>query len=154
VGAAYFYHLTERPIEATLPVLLGKALEAGWRVAVRGTDAAQLERLDRFLWLGDGFLPHGQAGGAHDADQPVLLTTSAEVPNAATCVMSIAGAEVQVEEVSALERVCILFDGADNGAVEHARNQWKTLTSAGVEAQYWAEEGGRWFKKADSKETA
>ena len=36
MGAAYFYHLTERPLEATLPVLLGKALEAGWRVAQEG----------------------------------------------------------------------------------------------------------------------
>ena len=68
MGAAYFYHLTERPLEATLPVLIGKALEAGWRVAVRGRDPATLERLDRQLWAGDGFLPHGMAGGDHDAD--------------------------------------------------------------------------------------
>ena len=37
MGAAYFYHLTRRPLEATLPMLLGKAQQAGWRVAVRGT---------------------------------------------------------------------------------------------------------------------
>jgi len=149
MGAVYFYHLTERPIEATLPVLLGKALEAGWRVHVRGRDQAQLEFLDRQLWLGDGFLPHGLAGGAHDAAQPILLTTS-KVCDAA-CVMSIGGAEVSPDEIGNRERVCILFDGADSQAVDHARQQWRDLTDAGAAAQYWAEEGGRWIKKAEKE---
>ena len=38
MGAAYFYHLTRAPLEVTLPMLLGKAQQAGWRVAVRGRD--------------------------------------------------------------------------------------------------------------------
>ncbi|MBT8423473.1 MAG: DNA polymerase III subunit chi [Silicimonas sp.] len=151
MGAVYFYHLTERPLEATLPVLLNKALEAGWRVAVRGRDPELLDRLDRQLWHGDGFLPHGQAGGDHDALQPVLLTTSTEAANQPSCVMSVAGAEVTADEVKSLERVCILFDGADSAALEEARNQWRTLTGAGVAAQYWAEEDRRWVKKADSE---
>ena len=149
MGAAYFYHLTEKPLEATLPVLLGKALQAGWRVEVRGRDTAALDRLDRNLWQGDGFLPHGLAGGPHDAAQPVLLTTG-RGGNEATCVMSVDGAEVSAEEVTALERVCILFNAADGAAVETARSQWRALTEAGVAAQYWAEEGGRWVKKAES----
>ena len=150
MGAAYFYHLTERPLEATLPVLVAKAMDAGWRVAVRGRDEAFLERLDRHLWHGDGFLPHGLAGGEHDDMQPVLLTTEAVAANSPACVMSISGAEVTAEETRTLERVCILFDGGDANAVEHARDQWRNLTGAGVAAQYWAEEGGRWVKKAES----
>lgn len=150
MGAAYFYHLTERPLEHTLPILLSKSLEAGWRVAVRGTDTALLERLDQQLWQGDGFLPHGLAGGAHDAMQPVLLTTSTDAPNTPSCIMSVSGADISADEVAGLERACILFDGGDTGAVEHARNQWKALTGAGVAAQYWAEEDGRWVKKAES----
>lgn len=151
MGVAYFYHLTQRPLEVTLPVLLGKALGAGWRVAVRGTNPARLDWLDRKLWLGpeDGFLPHGLAGGAHDADQPVLLTTSAERPNGATCVMAVDGAEVAPEEVTDLSRVCILFDGHDDTALHTARGQWKALTCAGCSAQYWSEESGRWEKKAE-----
>ncbi len=149
MGAAYFYHLTEKPLEATLPVLLRKALQAGWRIEVRGRDRAALDRLDRQLWQGDGFLPHGLAGGPHDAEQPVLLTTEPG-GNAATCVMSVDGAEVSFDEVSALERVCILFNDADAAAVETARGQWRALTEAGATAQYWAEEGGRWVKKAES----
>ncbi|MEX0366344.1 MAG: DNA polymerase III subunit chi [Ruegeria sp.] len=151
MGAAYFYHLTRRPLEDTLTMLLGKALDAGWRVAVRGPDAVRLGWLDDKLWLGtdEGFLPHGLAGGPHDADQPVLLTTG-EAGNGATCVMAIDGAPVSADEVNALDRVCVLFDGNDPNALDVARGQWKTLKDAGVAAQYWSEESGRWEKKAET----
>ena len=152
MGAAFFYHLTRGPLEATLPMLLGRARAAGWRVVVRGTDAARMAWLDEKLWLlGDGeFLPHGVAGGEFDADQPVLLTTGREAPNAPACLMAVDGAEVAPEEVGAMERVCILFDGNDPGAVARARAQWKTLTTAGCAAAYWSEESGRWEKKAET----
>ncbi|GGB15093.1 DNA polymerase III subunit chi [Allosediminivita pacifica] len=151
MGAAYFYHLTRRPLEATLPLLLERSLAAGWRVAVRGVDPARIDWLDEKLWLvaDEGFLPHGVAGGKHDADQPVLLTTGAEAGNRPACVMAIDGAEVAPEEAKVLERVCILFDGHDTEAVQHARGQWKTLTAGGVPAQYWSEESGKWEKKAE-----
>lgn len=152
MGAVFFYHLTQKPLEATLPVLLGKSLAAGWRVAVRGRDAARLDWLDEKLWLGpeEGFLPHGRAGGPHDALQPILLTTQAAAPNAPECVMCIDGAELSAEETAQLERACILFDGNDPAAVETARGQWRALTGAGVSAQYWSEASGRWEKKAES----
>lgn len=151
MGAAYFYHLTRHPLEVTLAMLLGRAQGAGWRVAVRGPDAGRLAWLDEKLWLGaeDGFLPHGLAGGAHDADQPVLLTTG-PAANGATCVMSIDGAEVSAEEVAALDRVCVLFDGNDADALNVARGHWKALKDAGASAQYWSEESGRWEKKAET----
>ena len=152
MGAAYFYHLTRKPLEATLPTLLEKALGAGWRVAVRGTDGARMDWLDQKLWLGadDGFLPHGVSGGPHDAAQPVLLTTASQAANAPHCVMTVDGAAIAPDEVQALERVCVLFDGNDPVAVEAARDQWRTLTGAGCSAQYWSEESGRWEKKAET----
>lgn len=151
MGAAYFYHLTRGPVEVTLPMLLGKAMGAGWRVAVRGRDPARIAWLDEKLWLGpeEGFLPHGIAGKPHEADQPVLLTTGAELPNGATCLMSVDGADVTPEEVASLDRVCVLFDGNDASALDVARGQWKALTDAGCAAQYWSEESGRWEKKAE-----
>lgn len=150
MGAAWFYHLTRSPVEATLAMLLPKALGAGWRVAVRGTNPATLERLDTLLWNGDGFLPHGLAGGPHDSDQPILLTTDADMPNGATCLMALDGAMITSEEAAGLERVCLLFEGADETAVAAARDQWRALTEAGVPAVYWSEETGAWAKKAES----
>lgn len=150
MGTALFYHLTHRPLEATLPMLLDKSLAAGWRVAVRGGDAGRLDWLDERLWMGDGFLPHGRAGTGFDADQPVLLTTAPDMPNEAACLMAVDGAEVSPDETQRLERVCILFDGNDPAAVDRARGQWRSLTAAGIPAQYWSEESGRWQKKAES----
>jgi DNA polymerase-3 subunit chi len=150
-GPVMFYHLTRRPLAETLAALAEKALERGWRVAVRGTDPARLDRLDQALWLGpeDRFLPHGLAGGPHDADQPVLLTTADAAPNGAACLMAVDGAPVLPAEAAAFQRVCILFDGADPDAVQHARGQWTALTAAGLGAQYWSEDSGRWEMKAE-----
>ncbi|MGC1429230.1 MAG: DNA polymerase III subunit chi [Albidovulum sp.] len=152
MGNAVFYHLTRSPLETTLPMLLGKSLAAGWHVVVRGTNAARLDWLDQKLWAGpeEGFLPHGMAGGAHDADQPILLTTGTDTPNGAQCLMAVDGADISAEECAPLARICVLFDGNDPSALQRARTQWKTLTSAGVAAEYWSEESGRWEKKASS----
>ncbi|MFY0595849.1 MAG: DNA polymerase III subunit chi [Cognatishimia sp.] len=151
MGAAFFYHLTQSPLEQALPMLLGKARGAGWRIVVRGTDAARLDWLDQKLWQGRDidFLPHGQADGEHDALQPILLTIAKDIPNQASCVMSVDGAEIDADEVKASDRTCILFDGFNEDAVAHARVQWKALTDAGCSAQYWSEESGRWEKKAE-----
>jgi DNA polymerase-3 subunit chi len=153
MGAVYFYHLTRRPLEDTLAVLLGKSRAAGWRVEVRGRSEGRMDWLDQKLWLGpeEGFVPHGRAGGAQDADQPILLTVTGErAGNDPACLMAMDNAEVTPEEVAALERVCILFDGHDADAVQAARVQWKALTGAGCAAQYWSEESGNWEKKAES----
>lgn len=152
MGQVYFYHVTQNPLLNTLATLLDKSLQAGWRVAVRGMDPGYLEHVDQALWQNprDGFLPHGQVGGAHDADQPVLLTTGKEMPNGARCVISLEGAEISVEEIAASDRACILFDGTDNEAVDRARAQWKSLTAGGAKAVYWSEETGSWIKKAES----
>ena len=151
MGAAYFYHLTRAPLEAVLPMLLEKSLAAGWRIEVRGTDANRMKWLDEKLWLGrdDGFLPHGLAGGDHDAMQPILLTTDTTASNNPTCILAVDGAEIDPAVVTEMERVSILFDGNNETALAQAREQWKTLTAAGCSAQYWSQESGNWEKKAE-----
>lgn len=139
-------------MEETLAMLLGKATGAQMRVVVRGTDLGRMGWLDEKLWAGadDGFLPHGLVGGAHDALQPVLLTTGTDAPNAARCLMTVDGAAVEAQDVAAMDRVCVLFDGNDPDALSVAREQWKALKDAGASAQYWSEESGRWEKKAET----
>ena len=151
MGMAMFYHLTRSPLEATLPMILSRSLEAGWRVAVRAMSPERLRALDDRLWLGDAdsFLPHGVAGGDYDADQPILLTTATTTPNRANCLVLVDGAAVDPVEAAGFERIALIFDGNDDGAVAAARLQWKALTDAGISAQYWSEATGRWEKKAD-----
>lgn len=152
MSEVFFYHLTQNPLEDTLRVLLEKSRGVGWRVVVRGRSEEMLSRLDQQLWLHpeDGFLPHGMAGGAHDAEQPILLTTGAENANAAEALISVEGAELSADDIAATTRAMILFDGHDPAAVEAARAQWRTLTGAGVKAKYWSEASGRWEMKAEA----
>ena len=125
MGAVYFYHLTRTPLEVALPMLLERALQAGWRVMVRGAAPDRLIWLDEQLWLGaDSFLPHGLAGGAPDRDQPVLLGLGAAA-NGALCLMLVDGAALNTDEAAAMQRTCVIFDGGDAQAVAGARLQWK-----------------------------
>ena len=151
MAEVFFYHLTRTPLEATLRVLVEKSRGQGWRVAVRARTEDMVARLDAALWLGpeEGFLPHGVAGGDHDADQPVLLGTGA-AGNAPDCLVSVEGAALTAAEIAPLTRAMVLFDGQDAAAVQTAREQWKTLTAAGLRAKYWSEDAGRWEMKAES----
>ncbi|MBU2358863.1 MAG: DNA polymerase III subunit chi, partial [Alphaproteobacteria bacterium] len=138
MGAVYFYHLTESPIDQALPQLVDRAAGQGWRVLIRGRRMPLLDRLDAVLWQGppDNFRAHGMAGD-HDADQPILLgiDTPAE---GFDCVMSVDGADLTAAEIATAARACVLFDGHDGDALQRARSQWKALTGAAVAAQYWA----------------
>lgn len=151
-----FYHLTRSTPEALVPRLIRRAAQSGWRVEVRGTDAGVLARLDDQLWLAEGFLAHGRAGGPHDARQPVLLRRVAQedgdeaAANDPACILSLDGAPVPPALCAAAERVCILFDGHDAAALDRARGQWRELVAAGQGADYWSEASGQWRKERSS----
>ncbi len=153
VSEVFFYHLTRSPLEATLPSLLTRSLAAGWRVTVRGTSQQRLDWLDQQLWLGEGFLPHGLAGGPHDSDQPVLLTLAGTSANHATCLMLIDGAAFDPAELPVLARASVLFDGGDDAAMTLARQQWKLVGDTGLAAHYWSDESGSWQKKTSRAAT-
>lgn len=151
MAEVYFYHLTSSPLEQALPDLLEKVRGNNWRALIRGTDTGRLAKLDQHLWQyrDDNFLAHGMAGGDHDADQPILLTTDAANANNAEILLLTHQAKTDPSEVAKFTRVCLMFDGMDHDALNAARADWKTLTDAGIPAQYWAQENGRWTKKAE-----
>lgn len=151
MGTAVFYHLTRSTREATLATILPRAFAAGWRVMVRGTDRAALEALDSQLWVTpqESFLPHGLEGGPHDRDQPILLGLGV-AENGAQALALIDGAEPLGGEEQ-MERIWVLFDGANEVAVQAARGMWSRLTGIGMAAQYWSEETGRWVMKTEKK---
>ena len=141
-----FYQLGGAPVEGVIATLAGKLLEGGERVLVVAADEGALARLDRQLWdQGEAsFLPHGIAGGADDARQPVLLSTTPDTPNLARNIL-IADGEWR-DAALAFERAFYLFDEA---SLTGARLAWKLLAGReGVERRYWAREDGRWVQKA------
>jgi len=141
-----FYQLAGTPAEQVIATLAEKVLEGDGRLLIVAEDEAQLARLDRILWDqgSASFLPHGVAGGADDARQPILLSSSPDAPNQARN-MLIADGQWR-EAALTYDRSFYLFD---SDTLEGARLAWKLLAGRdGVERRYWAREGGRWVKKA------
>jgi DNA polymerase III subunit chi len=150
MGVTMFYHLTRSGPDETLMTLIARARSRDWRVMVRGQEPGHLARLDDLLWVqpADGFLPHGMAGGATDADQPVLLGQG-PAANGAKVLALIDGALPDEGELARMERVWVLFDGASTAAVESARELWRHVTEGGHPAQYWTEDSGSWQMKME-----
>ena len=150
MSEVYFYHLTRQRVDQALRPLLGKCLANGWRVLIRGREEAEIRQLDDALWQGpaEEFLPHGLAGAAQEADQPVLLALEGHKAQH-DCLICVGGSAVTADEVLASKRVCILFQD-DNGLhMQTARSQWRSLTEAGIAAKYWSQAKGNWELQAE-----
>ena len=141
-----FYQLGSTPPEQVIASIADKLLAQDSRLLIVAEDEGLLARLDRMLWDqgATGFLPHGLAGGADDARQPILLSTGPDAPNRARSVL-IADGQWRDAALS-YDRAFYLFDG---NSLEGARLAWKLLAGRdGVERRYWAQEAGQWVKKA------
>lgn len=141
-----FYQLAEGPPEQVIASIAGKVLSEDGRLIVIAEDGAWLAKLDRMLWDQGptSFLPHGLAGGADDASQPILLTTSPDAPNLARNALIADG--LWRDAVLSYDRSFFLFD---DSTVEDARLAWKLLAGReGVERRYCAREEGKWIQKA------
>lgn len=144
-----FYHLQHQPLDAVLPGLLEKCLERQWRAVVQGRDRERVDALNDSLWSyrDDAFLPHGIAGGKHDAAQPILLTDGPGNANEATVRFLVDRADPP--DLNPYQRAVFIFDGNDEEALADARLRWKEMKSAGHEVTYWQQsERGGWVKKA------
>lgn len=144
-----FYHLQRQPLEAVLPILIERSRERGWTVVVQAATEERLHALDDHLWTfsDDGFLPHGTDAEPDPAGQPVLLTLGDGNGNAANIRFLVEGAPLPTD-AAAYDRIVVLFDGEDESALAHAREQWRAVRTAGLEGTYWQQDpGGRWQKK-------
>ncbi len=141
-----FYLTGNQPVERVLPLIARAALGQGQRLLVVSGDPAQLARLDEALWehSPEQFLAHGQAGGAHDARQPILLSADCAPANGADLV-ALADGQWR-DEAEGFARALLFFDEA--GRAE-ARATWRLFDGrADVEREFYELEGGRWVKKA------
>jgi DNA polymerase III subunit chi len=140
-----FYQLAGTPVEQVIASLAEKVLAADGRLLVIAEDEAFLARLDRMLWADSStsFLPHGLAGSADDARQPILLSTSPDAPNLARNMLIADG--LWRDSALTYDRAFFLFD---NDTLAAARASWKSLADReGAERRYWAREDGKWIQK-------
>ena len=147
----YFYRVSNSPLVRVLAALLRRYVDSGLRTVVRGASLRRMERLDKDLWSfpGDGFLPHGMAGCAYEAEHPILLTVEKHGDQAADGLVAIDGAQVEPEEANNFMRISFVFEGHVSSELNSARKHWKLFSDAGHPMQYWDDENGRWNKVAE-----
>ena len=148
MSEVFFYHLTQTRLEVALPKILERALSADWSVELRIGMEADVESISDAIWKGpdESFLPHCSADNDKLHDYPIVLNKS-PLSEVRDCLIIIYQAELQENEVEKFKRVCLLFDSKSEVELTNARESWKTLSDAGVNTVYWAEDQGTWKKK-------
>ena len=124
-----------------------RALKDGYRVLVLASSSERVEHLNQLLWTYDdaSFLPHGSARDGNAERQPIFLTAGEGNPNHATMLVLVDGA--QGGALESYQRVCDMFDGNDEAAVEDARQRWRAAKAAGHALTYWEQTPSGWVKR-------
>jgi DNA polymerase-3 subunit chi len=141
-----FYELSRDPAHAVVPLLARRIVEQGGRLLVVSADERQRAQISGALWASrpDSFLANGQAGEGHEDRQPILLSDVPDPANGARFLVIADG--VWCEGEAPFERTFYLFDDETK---PQARQVWRDLRGReGVTKEYWAQEDGRWTKKA------
>lgn len=138
-----FYQLSRDSAETALPLIARASLNAGERLLIVSANDSQRGRISEALWtrLPDSFLAHGQAGGAHDARQPILIAGGLDSANGARF---LALADGMWREAEGFARVFLMFDDV---TLPEARACWRLLGEREtVERRFWKQEGGKWVE--------
>ena len=127
--------------------MLERALKDGYRVVLRAGSDERVEHLNQQLWTYDdaSFLPHGSVRDGNAARQPIFLTAAEENRNQADMLVLVDG--VRASNPGSYKRVCDMFDGNDETAVEAARGRWREAKQAGYLLTYWEQTQSGWVKR-------
>ena len=138
---------TPASVDATVPLLLEKALASGKKIVVRCNTKERAERLNETLWSykAGSFLPHGTEEDGNAEQQPIFITGAETNPNGAEILVLISGAEAP--DFEKYDRVLDMFE-ASEVQQSAARKRYKKYKDDGFMLSYFAHEQGRWAKKA------
>ena len=148
MSEVYFYHLTHTRLEVALPKILERALSAEWSVELRIGMERDEETISDAIWKGpdESFLPNCLEGSDKLQDHPIVLSKSS-LSEVRDCLVVIDQVNLKENEVKKFKRVCLLFDAKNEVELTNARKTWKSLSNAGVNTVYWAEDQGTWKRK-------
>ena len=148
MSEVFFYHLTQTRLDVALPKILERAVSAEWLVELRIGMESDVRSISDAIWKGpdDSFLPHCLEDNDKLHDYPIVLSKS-PLSELRDCLIVIEQAELQNSEIEKFKRVCLLFDSKNEVELTKARESWKSLSDAGVNTVYWAEDKGKWKKK-------
>ena len=148
MSEVYFYHLTHTRLEVALPKILERALSAEWSVELRIGMERDEETISDAIWKGpdESFLPNCLEDSDKLQDHPIVLSKSS-LSEVRDCLIVIDQVSLKENEVKKFKRVCLLFDAKNEVELTNARETWKSLSNAGVNTVYWAEDQGTWKRK-------
>lgn len=144
-----FYHLSRRPVEDALPLLVARVLAGGQRLLIHAATPVFAKALDDRLWTFDAesFLPHASPGSSIDPTfEHVWITTDTDNLNKAKVLLL--ADQTNSPHIATMEKVLIVFDGRHRESLQEARAAWKSLKEAGHTLRYFQEnEDGGWREK-------
>ena len=144
-----FYHLKDDKLALAVAMLADKAVASGHKMLVM-TAQAQIPAISEALWTTkpDSFLAHGCDDDEGAENAPVWITTQTDQNSIQAHFACVTDGMVPAD-INGFDRIFNIFDGTDDGAVQHARAQWKGWTSEpGFSCRYFAQdEQGRWTLK-------
>ena len=148
MSEVYFYHLTHTRLEVALPKILERALSAEWSVELRIGMERDVETTSDAIWKGpdESFLPNCLEDSDKLQDYPIVLSKSS-LSEVRDCLIVMDQVNLKENEVKKFKRVCLLFDAKNEVELSNARKTWKSLSNAGVNTVYWAEDQGTWKRK-------
>ena len=141
-----FWQLSRDPVERVVALIAGRTRGAGGKLLVVSADDEQRGAIGRALWDArpEAFLANGEADAPHAERQPILLSPRCEAANGARYVV-LADGEWR-DEAEGFGRAFLLFGEA---GAEAARAVWRQFDGRDeVERSYFAQEDGKWVKKA------
>ena len=141
-----FWQLSRDPVERVVALIAERTRGAGETLLVAAEDPEQRATMSNVLWETnpEAFLANGEAGVPHAARQPILLSPECEPENGARYLVLADGNWRDGAET--FERVFLLFGEA---GAEAARGVWRKFDGReDVERSYYAQEDGKWVKKA------
>ena len=141
-----FWQLSRDPVERVVALIAERTRVAGEKLLVVAESEAQRAAIGRSLWEAkpEAFLANGDAAAPHAERQPILLSAECQPANGARYAVLADG--VWRDEAEQFERAFLLFGDA---AVEAARATWRQFDGReDVTRNYYAQEDGKWVKKA------
>jgi DNA polymerase-3 subunit chi len=141
-----FWQLSRDPFERVVALIAERTRGAGEKLLVVSADEAQRAAVSRALWetRPEAFLANGEGDAPHAERQPILLSAEPAALNGARYIVLADG--VWRDGAQGFERAFLLFDEAGTPA---ARAVWRQFDGReDVERSYYAQEDGRWVKKA------
>jgi DNA polymerase-3 subunit chi len=141
-----FWQLSRDPAERVVALIAERTRGAGEKLLVVAEDEQRRTAMSRALWEArpEAFLANGEADAPHAERQPILLSPRCEAMNGARYVVLADGA--WREGAERFERAFLLFDEAGTPA---ARATWREFDGRDdVERNYYAQEDGKWVRKA------